>query len=117
MTGSNLPIKLKLFLFFLFQLEIRCFENERGLTSARPMSTRPPSALAGGTATRLTSALHTNTTVPNQRIGTAIGFAETVSHEHKIYTHSLLSATIEFWFFSKYREHASPTTTSLESYK
>lgn len=54
---------------------------KRGLTSARPMSTRPPSALAGGTATRLTSAMHTNATVPNQRIGTAIGFAETVSHK------------------------------------
>lgn len=47
------------------------------------MSTRPPSALAGGTASRLTSAMNTNATVPSQRIGTAIGFAETVSHNSK----------------------------------
>lgn len=48
--------------------------NFRKLTSARP-----PSALTGGTATRLTSAMHTsNPIVSNQRIGTAIGFANNV---------------------------------------
>lgn len=54
--------------------------NFRKLTSARPLTTRPPSALSGGTATRLTSAIHTsNSAVSNQRIGTAIGFADNVS--------------------------------------
>lgn len=43
------------------------------------MSTRPPSAVAGGTATRLTSAMQSNPGVPSQRIGTAIGFADSVS--------------------------------------
>lgn len=51
----------------------------RNLTSARPMSTRPPSALAGGTATRLTSALQHSPAAPSQRIGTAIGIADNVS--------------------------------------
>lgn len=41
-------------------------------------SARPPSALAGGTATRLSSAMQ----APNsstQRMGTAIGFVDNVS--------------------------------------
>lgn len=42
------------------------------------MTTRPPSAIAGGTATRLTSAMQHNPSVPSQRIGTAIGFADNV---------------------------------------
>lgn len=42
------------------------------------MSTRPPSALASGTASRLTSAMHSNTGAPSQRIGTAIGFTDNV---------------------------------------
>lgn len=42
------------------------------------MSTRPPSALASGTASRLTSAMHSNSGAQNQRIGTAIGFTDNV---------------------------------------
>lgn len=83
---KHLPIKPKFLSFFVCK---QILTTKRGLTSARPMSTRPPSALAGGTATRLTSALHTTATVPNQRIGTAIGFAETVSQKsNEIYIFS-----------------------------
>lgn len=53
---------------------------DRNLSSARSISKRPPSALSGGTATRLTSAMQTSIpTSSNQRIGTAIGFADNVS--------------------------------------
>lgn len=55
----------------------------RNLSSARPMSTRPPSALTGGTASRLTSAMHQSTVTPSQRIGTAIGFADNVSQQFR----------------------------------
>lgn len=50
----------------------------RNLSSARPMTTRPPSALAGGTATRLTSAMQHGPAVSSERIGTAIGIADNV---------------------------------------
>lgn len=59
---------------------------DRNLTSVRPMSTRPPSAIAGGTATRLTSAMQLNPSVPSQRIGTAIGFADNVKQSFLIYS-------------------------------
>lgn len=53
------------------------------------MSTRPPSALASGTASRLTSAMHSTSGAPNQRIGTAIGFTDNVhlDLEFKIFSH------------------------------
>lgn len=47
----------------------------RGLASARP-----PSALAGGTATRLVSAMYQPGTASSaQRVGTAIGFKDNVA--------------------------------------
>lgn len=67
----------------------------RNLTSARPMSTRPPSALAGGTASRLTSAMHQTSVTSSQRIGTAIGFADNV---RKLRT----SATTRYYRISGY---------------
>lgn len=66
-----------LFVGFVYKNFISEFRN---LSSARPHSTRPPSALSGGTATRLTSAMHNiNVAAASQRIGTSIGFADNVS--------------------------------------
>lgn len=42
------------------------------------MTARPPSALVGGTATRLTSAMQHGPAVSSERIGTAIGIADNV---------------------------------------